>query len=156
MKNDNSLPNFSWVEKRVIAGSSTPSTEEHFLFLKEKGVKVIINLREKIDYQAPEELLDHFEINHLPIIDFSVPSIEQVMEFRKICTKYQFEKKCILVHCYAGCGRTGIMLAHWLLMAEKVGTAEEAIKEIRKLRSCSIETIEQEESVKNVFLEIEK
>jgi atypical dual specificity phosphatase len=156
MKNETSLPNFSWIEERVIAGASTPSTEEHFIFLKDKGIKAIINLREKIDYQASEELLAHFEINHLPIIDFSVPSMEQVMKFREICTKYHLEEKSLLVHCYAGCGRTGMMLAHWLMMRKKIDTAEEAIKEIRRLRSCSIETVEQEESVKNVFLEIEK
>ncbi|MHA1910579.1 MAG: phosphatase domain-containing protein [Candidatus Kariarchaeaceae archaeon] len=154
MKHDTALPNFSWVEEGVIAGASTPSTEKHFIFLKEKGIKAIINLREKIDYRASEELLAHFEINHLPIIDFSVPSIEQVLEFRKTCTKYHLEGKSILVHCYAGCGRTGMMLAHWLLMAKKTTTAEEAMKEIRRLRSCSIETLEQEESVKKVFLAI--
>ncbi|MCG3217711.1 MAG: dual specificity protein phosphatase family protein [Candidatus Heimdallarchaeota archaeon] len=151
MKYNTALPNFSWVEEGIIAGASKPSTEEHFIFLKEKGIKAIINLREKIEYQASEELLANFEINHLPIIDFSVPSIEQVLEFRKICKKYHLEGKSVLVHCYAGCGRTGIMLAHWLLMEKKVNTTEEAIREIRRQRPCSIETLEQEESVKSVF-----
>ena len=54
----------------------------------------------------------------------------------------------VLIHCRAGWGRTGTILAIYLMeFYDK--TAREAIQEVRNLRPWSIETTEQEMAVLN-------
>ena len=140
------LFNFSWIEEGIIAGSSKPYYEEQFAFLKNKNIQVIINLTEE-----PHQLndLDPFKLYHIPIPDFDVPKSDQIVQFLEICQKHEQASEPVLVHCIAGCGRTGTMLALWLKSKQLVETSEEAIMRIRKMRPCSIETMEQEMTVIN-------
>lgn len=140
--------NFSWIEDKVIAGSSKPFFQKQFELFKKVGIRVLINLTEET-YQNINDL-DKFTIYHIPIPDFNVPSIEQINEFWQICKKHEEKKEPILVHCIAGCGRTGIMLGIWLLLKGIVKSGKEAIEQIRLLRPCSIETLEQEDMIKNI------
>lgn len=52
----------------------------------------------------------------------------------------------VAVHCMHGHGRTGTMLACYLIKTKKISGVE-AIGEIRKMRKGSIETYEQEKAV---------
>jgi len=54
----------------------------------------------------------------------------------------------VAVHCYWGRGRTGTMLAAYLVAVNEM-YPDEAIDHIRRLRPFSIETDEQEEAVHN-------
>lgn len=142
------LFNFNWVADEVIAGSSKPYFSEQFNFLHNERIKVIINLTK--DPLIKTDQLDKFTIYNIPISDFSIPTYEQINEFWQICKKHEKRNEAILVHCMAGCGRTGTMLAIWLLLKGVVQTGEEAVDQIRLLRPCSVETMEQE----NLILEI--
>jgi atypical dual specificity phosphatase len=51
----------------------------------------------------------------------------------------------VAVHCAAGLGRTGVIVACYLITLGR--TADEAIDEIRNLRPGSIETAEQVEAI---------
>ena len=53
----------------------------------------------------------------------------------------------VVVHCLGGHGRTGTMLACYLVRFLGV-SGEEAIEEIRRMRPGSVETVEQEETIK--------
>lgn len=52
----------------------------------------------------------------------------------------------VAVHCMHGHGRTGTMLACYLVKTRKI-SGTDAINEIRRLREGSIETSEQEKAV---------
>ena len=55
---------------------------------------------------------------------------------------------CVAIHCAMGCGRTGTMLACYLMHTEGL-SAEECIDETRRRRKGSIENRKQEQAVKD-------
>ena len=148
------LWNFSWVRQGVIAGSAGPVTDRQFEYLLDKGIEVIINLAD-IHYEVSDELKDKFYIYNLSITDYSIPTELNITEFWSTCKKHMNQNNPIVVHCYAGCGRTGTMLALWILLTQQVKTGIEAIHLIRRLRPCSIETEEQEQFIKEIGTNIQ-
>ena len=129
----------------VLWGSSLPSTRNDVEEMNANGIKVVISL--ETDYPFPDfaELdIAHYEI---PVCDFGAPTEAAVIKFIEILRKSLSEGKPVLVHCYAGCGRTGTMLAlaEIYLYGERRGS--QAIRKVRKVRSCAIETLPQEQAI---------
>jgi len=83
---------------------------------------------------------------HLPVADFRPPEPDQIEAFLRFCSRCQEEGRAVAVHCTAGLGRTGTLLACWLV-AEQGLEAGAAIDEVRRTRPGSIETPAQERSV---------
>lgn len=134
--------NFSFVVPGTVAGMSRPgqvnTLAEDLAFLKFEGIGAIVSLSETA---LEEDLIRQkgFSYLHVPVDDFRAPTIEQVehcVEFMEQTTLV--ENKAVVVHCGAGCGRTGTMLACYLVKSGK--TAEEAIESVMAMRPCSIET----------------
>lgn len=137
--------NFSWLVSGEIAGMAMPaSTVSDFEYLKEQDIDAIVSLTEQPLHNALIEEFG-FEYKHVPIEDLTAPSLRQIEEFVEFATEMRQMGKKVVVHCGAGIGRTGTMLACYLV--HKGYSAREAINEVRKKRPGSIETAEQEEIV---------
>ncbi len=137
--------NFSWLLPDEIAGMARPaSAVTDFEFLKELGIDAIVSLTEHPLHRALVEEFG-FEYKHVPVEDLTAPTLEQIDEFVEFATKVRAEGKKLVVHCGAGIGRTGTMLACYLV--HKGYTAQQAIQEVRRKRPGSIETPEQEEII---------
>ena len=105
---------FYWIIENEIAGSSLIHNKSHVELLKRNNIKIVVSLTYP---KEVAELLKGTEINHiqLPISDFGVPDDETVENFLSISKIAKENKQPLLVHCYAGCGRTGVMLAIYLM-----------------------------------------
>ena len=139
------IRNFSWLIEDEIAGMAKPASSVYdFECLKEKGLDAIVSLSE---YPLSEVLIEEFgfSVKHIPVRDFQPPTLEQVEDFVAFAKNARSEGKKLVVHCDAGVGRTGTMLACYLV--RKGHSATDAIEEVRTKRPGSIETIEQEEVV---------
>ncbi len=115
-----------------------------FEFLKENDFEAIVSLTE---FPLNEALIEEFgfSVKHIPVRDFEAPTLEQVRDFIAFAEKARAEGKKLAVHCDAGIGRTGTILACYLV--SKGYNAAKAIEEVRVKRPGSIETVEQEELV---------
>ncbi|MFX0095538.1 MAG: protein-tyrosine phosphatase family protein [Candidatus Hodarchaeota archaeon] len=149
MPNNINTLNFSWIELNVIAGSARPSNYAEFEFIRDQGIKIIISLESRYWYDIYDQSLNYFKFYSIPVKDFAPPSVQQVKSFWQIAQIYKDKNAPILVHCGAGCGRTGTFLALWLLLRKEVKNASIAINQIRKLRPCSIESDSQGQFLRN-------
>ena len=82
---------------------------------------------------------------HLPIPNWLAPSWEQIKQFVGFCDRKHKEDTAVAVHCLAGKGRTGTMLACYLVWTGRA--ANEAIRTVREKRPGSIETACQEQAI---------
>jgi len=146
------LRNFSFVIKDRLAGCAAPGTwdpiEDDLQALKEVGITALVSLTEEsLDAVTVEEAgLDYL---HEPVPDFHPPRPAQIRRFVEF-VKSRIEGKArgaVAVHCFAGRGRTGTLLACYLVATGL--DAEEAVRTVRRLRPGSIETREQERAVRS-------
>jgi atypical dual specificity phosphatase len=138
------LPNFSWLIENMLAAMPYPQSEVAFTLLHERGIRAILNLSEMpYPYEAPTVL--GMLTRHIVVPDFTAPTVRQAREAVAMISTCLENQQPIAVHCMAGLGRTGTMLACYLV---STGTpAGKAIKRIRKWRPGSIETEEQADVV---------
>ena len=136
---------FDWVVPGVLAAMGLPpDTRRALEFFQDEGIGVIVTLMERPLNRALVEEFG-FEYHHIPIEDFSPPSLEQAREFVQVVESAREAGRRTIVHCLAGRGRTGTMAACYLVGA---GCApRDAIRRIRDLRPGSIETYAQERAV---------
>ena len=151
-KVNNKPTNFSWVIDNKLAGSGTPMTSEQYRWLIKNNIKSIVTLRE---FPLPERWLAENgkdtiikeDYKFVYVKDYGVPTLEvldSIVDF--IDYKITQEKKPLVVHCAAGKGRTGTILAAYLLKQRSI-SSHDAIKKIRMIRPGSIQSKVQEETL---------
>ena len=136
--------NFGWVLKDELAGSQGPASIRDLFFLHSQGVRAVIRMEERTiaaDSGNMADLVDMFE----PVPDFTPPKLEQIQRMIEFIDQQTREQKPVVVSCYAGIGRTGTVLACYLV--HRGEEPAEAITRVRQLRPGSIQTPEQEAAV---------
>jgi atypical dual specificity phosphatase len=135
---------FSWIEKPLLAALARPSSPEDFQWLRAQGIEVLLSLTEdrpRRDWTEEAGLL----VYHEPLEDMEAPSQEQLDRCVSAIQKANERNMGVAVHCGAGLGRTGVVLAAYFVA--KGMTANNAVGRVRRLRPGSVETDEQAEAV---------
>jgi atypical dual specificity phosphatase len=135
--------NFSWLIEGKLAGSAIPTSKEEVDWLKEEGVKSIVTIREE---PLDDDWIDDIEYLHIHSNDMGVPEFDDLISSVDFIHRQLENNKPVMVHCLAGLGRTGTILACYLIKYEKM-SADDAITKIRKERSGSIQSYSQEEII---------
>jgi atypical dual specificity phosphatase len=134
--------NFSWVIEGLLAGSGLPVTLNEFKWLVDRGIKSIVTVRE---VPLPSQWFDGGDIAylHLRVEDFGAPTVEELDKAVEFIEKQNRSNRPVLVHCAAGKGRTGALLAAYLIKKQNL-SAKQAIEKIRLMRPGSVQSIIQE------------
>ena len=131
---------FSWIEKPLLAALARPSSLEDLVWLRAQGIEVLLSLTEdrpRRDWAEEANLL----VFHEPLEDMEPPAQEQLERAVSAILRANARNMGVAVHCGAGLGRTGAVLAAYFVA--KGMTAQNAIGRVRRLRPGSIETDEQ-------------
>jgi atypical dual specificity phosphatase len=138
------LPNFGWLLENKLAAMAYPESEDAFTLLDKIGIRAILNLSEMpLPYETPNKI--GMLARHIPIAGFTAPTLDQVKQAVAMITSCLDRHMPVAVHCIAGLGRTGTILACYLVGMEI--PANNAIIIVREWRAGSIEVPEQEAAV---------
>jgi len=143
--------NFSWLRNAKIAGCARPETEDELKALKEQGIRSIISLT---GIPLNPEIVSKLGFDYLHSHVSGAPSTEQLLTIMQYIERQNALGKPVLVHCAEGRGRTGTALAAYLVYHGY--NAEEAIRVLREQRPGSIETLEQENAVRNFEKDVKR
>lgn len=149
-----SVPGFFWLYRDTLAGSGRPgghrssnatyALDDDLRWLVDRNVRAILTLTES---PLPEDALSRFGITslHLPVPDLTPPTPDQFTRALEFIDSGLARGTPTLVHCLMGQGRTGTVLAAYLVRSGL--TPESAIQRIRALCPGAIEAPEQERAI---------
>ena len=135
---------FSWIDKPLLAGMARPTSAEDLEWLRSQSIELLISLNEDPPRRAWINEAGLFLV-HVPVPDLTAPTFEQLQQCVSAMQKAHVQGRGVAVTCGAGMGRTGTVLACFLVT--EGSSAKNAIARIRRLRPGSIENQEQEHAV---------
>lgn len=145
---------FYWLIPRVLAGSGRPGggrpeserkrLDADLIWLRDQGIAAILSLTETpLD---PDAIARHaFAYMHLPVIDMTPPAPGQISEALAFIDRQHARDRAVLVHCLAGQGRTGTVLAAHLIRGGH--SSDRAIAELRVVCPHAVENRLQESAL---------
>ncbi|XP_036293561.1 protein tyrosine phosphatase domain-containing protein 1 isoform X3 [Pipistrellus kuhlii] len=147
----------SWITDNILA-MARPSTEllEKYCIIEQfrsHGLKTVINLQRPGEHASCGNPLEQESgFTYLPEAfmeagiyfynfgwkDYGVASLTTILDMVKVMT-FALQEGKVAIHCHAGLGRTGVLIACYLVFATRM-TADQAIIFVRAKRPNSIQT----------------
>ena len=135
--------NFSWIIEEKLAGSAIPTSKEEIDWIKQEGVKSIVTIREE---PLEDEWIKDVNYLHVHSNDMGIPEFSDLVNSVDFIHQRITNDEPVMVHCLAGLGRTGTILACYLIKYEDM-IADDAIEKVRRERHGSIQSFSQEEII---------
>ena len=138
------LPGFSWVDRPRLAALAHPRSDDDLRWLRRNGIDVLVSLTED---GPPRRWVNDAGLLGVivPVPDMEAPSDRQLDHLLTTIRKANASGMGVAVHCAAGLGRTGTVLAAYFVASGL--PAREALVKVRDLRPGSVETAEQERAI---------
>ncbi len=140
------ITNFSWLLPGQLAGFGLPeqATFTDLQALRDQGIGALVSLTEApMDPELTSQIGIRYQ--HLPVPDMQAPSLDEIQCFTRFVTVARAAGIATATHCRAGLGRTGTMLACYLV--HEGHTWDHALATVRVNRPGSVETPAQENVV---------
>jgi hypothetical protein len=122
------------------------------------GIKAVICLQEIGEHQhcgdgihaanglsyIPDEFMkEDVSFYHFPWRDMDTPDVDTAMRIAQVMMYHVDSGGKVAVHCHAGLGRTGLVIACWLVLGGVVSSAAAAVSYVRRCRRGALQTRKQ-------------
>jgi atypical dual specificity phosphatase len=146
--------NFSWVIDDKLAGSRGPRSKQELISLSRQGVGALVRLVEPDEaWVTTKDINDvGLEDYNEPVPDFTAPTQVQIDRIITFIDSHLERGIPVGVSCNAGIGRSGVILACYLV--HKGLTAKDALELVRKKRGRGPEVPEQITTVQGYWVRI--
>jgi len=136
--------NYSWVDRPLLAASGRPRDADELAWIRQQGIQLLISLTEE---PLRRDLVNEagLMVMHVPVEDMEPPTQEQLEHCVSAIARAHEQNIAVSVHCGAGMGRTGVVLACYFV--SKGMDAQNAVAKVRRIRPGSIETDGQVDAV---------
>lgn len=124
-------------DRRMNGGGALEAHVDDLPELHLAGIRAVVSLL-NLPQDATVYESAGFTFLCLPVPDGHAPSMEQAVTFVHFVTEHLTAQRPVAIHCHAGLGRTGTMLAAYLISQGE--TAEGAIHRVREAEPAAIET----------------
>jgi len=126
--------------RRMVGGGALSAFEDELSALQSSGVRAVVSLL-NIPGDASVFESAGFSFLCLPVPDGGAPTFEQADEYVRFITEHRRAGRPVAVHCEAGLGRTGTLLATYLVAMGESAAA--AIQCVRTVERAAVETTSQ-------------
>ncbi|AMV22939.1 hypothetical protein VT84_00915 [Gemmata sp. SH-PL17] len=135
---------FSWVERPRLAALARPQSAEDLRWLRRNGIDVLVSLTES---PLPRNWVNDAGVMavSVPVPDMEAPTERQLDHVIATIRRANGSGMGVAIHCAAGLGRTGTVLAAYLVASGL--SARAALIKLRDLRPGSVETLDQERAI---------
>lgn len=146
--------NFTWVIEGRLGGSRGPRSKSDLISLKRQGIGALVRLVEPHESQVTSNEIRQvgLEDYNEPVPDFEAPTsaqIDRIIDYIDACLEADVP---VGVSCNAGIGRSGVVLACYLVLRGL--SARDALELVRKKRGRGPEVPEQIAAVQDYWLRI--
>jgi atypical dual specificity phosphatase len=131
---------FIHLDRRLAGGAALAAFEDELPVLHSAGVRAVVSLL-NIPSDAPVYESAGFSFLCLPLPDGGAPTLDQAEEFVRFVFLQRLAQRPVAFHCEAGLGRTGTMLALYLI--SQGDSAPAAIGRVRAVERVAVETAHQ-------------
>lgn len=140
---------FRWVVANRLGGTSIPGLTNDpkidLQGLQGMGVTTLLNLTEQ---PFDQELASEFGMTSafFPVVDMTPPTLEQAVDICAFLDQQLAAGQCVAVHCKGGIGRTGTILALYLMWRSRGSwTSKDALAAARRIERTWIQSESQEQ-----------
>lgn len=149
------MQSFYWLIPGVLAGCGLPgragrmhgpadAVERDLAWLRAQGIAALLSLTgEPLDAALLEQC--GMTVLHLPVPDMTPPAPEQLRQALAFIDLHRAHARPVAVHCLMGQGRTGTVLAAYLIREGK--SPDEALAMVRAVCPGAVENRLQEQAL---------